>query len=333
MGLIDFELRRKVLTSINHFAPLVKLPESIKDSVADLRGSERLEIYVLPLHEGEGGNGKRFPAVQLCLDAEKEGRIYPGVVAIVPGSGNTAVNFAYSKDAFGIKKVIAVMNSSVPDGKKAQLLVPGAEIEYPRPGQTTLERAAELEREGVGVFINQYKERGSIKGQNRTMYHLINEMESMDEVPSFFSAAMGTTSMICAAYETLKNAFPKLHIIGGACKDKDNPVPGVRTVTDVERDISFDWKSVIGAHGPVLCSSYDSFAMSRKMILAVRRLFGPSCGTAVQAGLQRFRSLSESGELEEYTNPHGKYILIAPSIDMSLTYGDEYMKVLKLGQK
>jgi cysteine synthase len=337
MGFIDHEERRIARYSARHFGNLVKLPDSLLEVItAGLSKKIPLEYYILPLHEREGGNGKGGPATELCFSAEKQGRIYPGVTVIVPSSGNTVLNVIYRRRAWGIAKVVPVLKRTVPLGKQVQLLVPGGDdvhIEYPREGQTTIERAIELEREGIGVFLNQYGDPASIIGQFPVMDHIINEMESRDEDLCAFGSALGTTSMTCAAFERLNDAFPGTHIIGGACMD--GSVPGARTVAELEEGIEFDWKTALGPLGPVLCGQYASFATSRKMVEMTSRVFGPSCGMAVVASTQRFQSLFESGELEKYVhlNRHGKYTVVMPSMDTSLVYADEYAKVLGLGGK
>ena len=257
MRLVDHEERRLARYSARHFGNLVRLPDFLLDALtAGFSKKIPLEIYVLPLHERGGGNGKAGPATELCFNAEKQGRIYPGVTVIMPSSGNTVLNVIYRRRAWGIAKVVPVLKRSVPLGKKIQLLVPGGDdvrIEYPREGQSTIERAIELEEEGVGAFVNQYAERASIIGQFPVMDHIICEMESRDEDLCVFGSALGTTSMTCAAYERLNDAFPGMHIIGGVCAD--GPVPGARTLVEVEQDIKFDWKTAVGPLGPVPAAS------------------------------------------------------------------------------
>ena len=69
------------------------------------------------------------------------------------------------------------------------------------------------------------------------------------------------------------------------------------------------------------------------MIEVTSRVFGPTCGMAVDAVIQRFSALVEKDELEKYVhrNRHGKYTVVVPSMDMSIVYPDEYAKALGLG--
>jgi len=332
MARIDPECRTQVLRSLNTFSPFFRVPDwVVQTSLGDIPESKLLEVFILPLQDGDGGNGKRFSAHQLCLNAEKDGRIGPGSTILLPGSGNTGVNIAYGKDAYGAEKVIAIIDSiSVPESKVAQLIMAGASIAYPRPGQTTLECAQELEDQGFGVFINQYKERGAPEGQLRTMNYIIREMESMGKGLSFFTCAAGSTAMLCAAGERLPDAFPNIHIVGGVYEKKDEPVPGARTREAIVRDISFDWPKVVGPLGLLVCDQFSAFGMNRTLITATRRLVGPTCGLAIESGLRRFRYFSEQGELEQHITSHGTYVMVGISMDMSLGYPDEYMKVLKL---
>jgi cysteine synthase len=332
MARIDPECRTQVFRSLNTFSPFVRVPDwVIQASLGDIPESKLLEVFILPLQDGDGGNGKRFSAHQLCINAEKEGRIHPGSTVLLPGSGNTGVNIAYGKDAYGLEKVIAIIDPiSVPESKVAQLIMAGAKIAYPREKQTTLELAQELEDRGLGVFMNQYKEKGGPEGQLRTMNYIISEMESMDEDLSFFACAAGSTAMLCAAGERLPDAFPNVHIIGGIYEKKEEPVPGARTLEAIKRDISFDWRKVVDPLGLLACDQFSAFNTNRILNSATRRLFGPTCGLALEAGVRRFRYFAERKELEQFINPHGKYPMVVTSMDMSLGYPQEYMKVLPL---
>jgi len=335
MACIDQDIRTQMLRSLSDFSPLVPVPHwVIEASLGDIPESKDIRLFILSLHDRDGGNGKRFSAHQLCLDAEREGRIYPGATVIVPGSGNTGANIAYKRAAYGIESVIAIIDqSTVPMSKVAQLIMAGAQIAYPRPGQTTLDAARELEAMGVGTFINQYAEKGARDGQIRTMNYIIQEMEIMGQPLSFFLAAAGSTAMLCAAGERLPDAFPNIQIVGSVYREKNEPVPGARTLAAIERDISFDWRSAVGPLGLVPCDQRPSFAMSKTLLEATTRLVGPTCGLNVLGGFHRFRYHAERGELEQYRNPHGLFTMVAISMDMLMGYLGQYMDILNLEQK
>jgi cysteine synthase len=328
MAKIDQKCLDELRVSLRNIPPLVLAPDSIKRSVADLREAKQLEIHVLWLHHLDKSNGKRFSVAELLFAAQAAGRIEPGSILIMAGSGNAVLNAAYSARAVGADGVIAVVSKTIPEGKKTQFLMAGCKLAYPRDGQTPIERAAELQAMGYGVFINQYEEPAAIDGQKKgPMSHVIREMARMKKSLSFFSAAAGTCATICAA-ELLKEAYPWMQIIGVGCEDKI--VPGARTLADIQRDIKFDWRKAIGEGNElVLCDQASAFARSRDFVLSEGLLFGPTCGLAVEGLLRRFRALSESKELERYINPDGKYVAVVPSMDMSIVY-EEYNAILGL---
>jgi|GEM_PF-2113301 cysteine synthase len=331
MAHIDQEYRREFYESLKDIPPLVRLPDSMMGSIADLPEAKLLEVYTVWLHHQDRSNGKRFSVAQLMLDAEKAGRIYPGATAIMASSGNAVVNLGYNSDAWGLERVIAVVNKSISEGKKSQFLIAGCYIAYPREGQTPIERAIELEKAGVGRFINQYLEVGAILGQKKgPMEHIIREMGRMGKTLSFASIAAGTCATICAA-ELLKEVYPWMQIIGVGCEDKI--VPGARTLADIERDITFGWRKAIGEENDlVLCDQYSAFARSAENVEKKGGLFGPTWGLALEGFFRRFRHLSERRELERFINLQGKYVAVIPSMDMPIVY-PEYNVILGLEKK
>jgi len=118
--------------------------------------------------------------------------------------------------------------------------------------------------------------------------------------------------------------------VGSTYKNKEEPVPGARTIAAIERDISFDWRKVVGPRGLAVCDQLPAFQTSRRLAAATKRLFGPTCALGILGGFQTFASLSASGEVERYIGPDGDFIMIGISMDMTLGYLGEYMDVLKL---
>ncbi len=269
-----------------------------------------------------------MPAFQLLLDAEKEGILTPETTLLVPSSGNTLVNIAYFKPAFHFKKVVGILEKNVSSGKKAQALLPGAGIEYPaKEGQSTIERAYELQEEGGGVVLDQYKRKGSVTGHRYTMNSIARDMKERKEPPSFLCAAAGTCSTLVAG-EYLKENFPKLQVIGVGCSSEEEKVPGARPLSTIERDITFPWRKAVAPFDLVLCDKHSSFARSRDFIRQTRKPVGPSSGLAVEGFLRKFRELYENRELEQFANSNGKYVVVFVFMDAFPAYGPDYIKVL-----
>jgi cysteine synthase len=328
MGKVDTEWRKEIVYGLDNLPSVILLPESLKVSIADLPEASRLDMYQLPLYGINGRNGKAPPVYQLYEDAEWAGRIFPGRRVYFPSSGGAGLMGVYFKDAFGLDEVVIIVDKTTPPGKQAQIIVPGGRIDYPSDGQTTLERAAQLETEGGGTFINQYRERGSIVGHKRTMNHISIQMRRRGVDLSFFCAAAGTCSTLCAGYEFLKDDFPNIQIVGVGCEG--DQTPGARTLANIERDVRFAWKEAVAPYGLVFCDKTSAFAMSRKIIQRTRKPAGPTCGLAVDGFLKRFRYLSEHGELEQFANRQGRFPVVIAFMDASPAYGDEYMKTLNL---
>lgn len=322
---VDQERRRQIEYSFNHLPSLVRMPESVKEPIADLPEAEALDVYLLPLHQTDGATGKAMPAYSLLKKAEGEGRVYPGCTIAIPSSGNTALSIGWDMSAFGIAKTIAIMNADTPDGKIAQLGFPGVTVEFPRPKQTTLERAIELERETSAVYIRQYEDWASVEGHKPTARHIIAEMQDRGKKLSFISVAMGTCSLLQAMHDYLMDDFPNLHVIGIA--NEGAHTPGARTLEAIKRDIKFPWEDVVKPYGPVLCDNMSAFKRSLWLMRKIGRPVGPTTGLSAEGLFRRFRYLSEHRELEQYA-VDGKYVAIIISMDAAPSYGPEYAAVL-----
>jgi cysteine synthase len=224
-----------------------------------------------------------------------------------------------------------VVERSVPIDKQAQFFLAGAEIEYLKDGQTTIERAYELQKEHGGLVIDQYKHPGSVHGHKWTMDHIAREMKSkkIRKDPTFFCAGAGTCSTLVAGYEYLKrNHFPRLQVVGVAVS-ADEQVPGCRTLKAIERDITFDWKKAITPYDLVFCGRKAAFQRSADLIKEGIPA-GPSSGLVIEGFLQRFRELYDRGELAHYMNKKHEYVVVVMFMDGSQVYMPEYRQVLGL---
>lgn len=323
---VDQERRRQIEYSFNHLPSLVRMPESVKEPIADLPEAKDLEIYLLPLHQTDGATGKAMPAYALLKKAEKEGRVYPGCTIAIPSSGNTALSIGWDMSAFGVAKTIAIMNADTPEGKKAQLGFPGVEIVHPESGETTLQCAERYERDTGAVYLRQYEDWASVEGHKPTMRHIVTEMQDLGRKLSFISIAMGTCSLLRAAHEYLMDEYPQLHIIGVA-NEEGGHTPGARSLSAIRRDIKFPWEEVVEPYGPVLCDNVSAFGRSLWLMRRIGRPVGPTTGLSADGLFKRFRYLSEKKELGRYA-VDGRYTAIVISMDAAPSYGTEYATVL-----
>jgi cysteine synthase len=336
MTFVDTERCDEILYTMEHGLPSVtQLPESLMSPIADIPASQQLKMYGFSGHAMQGANGKGMPAFKILLEERDEGRLVPGTPLWVPSSGNTAVNVAYFADAVGAGKVTGVINPGVPLGKQIQLRLPGAGIEERKAGQTTIERAYELQKEHGGLVIDQYKHWGSVRGHKWTMHHIIREMRRLKKKLSFLYAAAGTCSTLVAG-DYLREEFPNLQVGGVACVEGQD-IPGVRPISTIDRDITFPWRKAIAPcnftphdstlYDLTLCDTYSAFAMSRELIKRGRPV-GPSGGAVVEGFFRWFRRLHEAGELEQFINADGEYVVIFIFMDGYFMYAQEYTDVL-----
>jgi cysteine synthase len=334
MSKVDIEQLKEIERDMEHGLPsMVRLPDSLRASIKDISEEPYVEMWAFTGGAKQGGTGKAMPVFQILKEELKAGRLTPGITAYIPSSGGAALSAAYYRQAYGIGKIVPVLEKSVPIDKQTQIVLPGDDenvvIEHPREGQTAIERAYELQKEHGGLVINQYEHPGSVHGHKWTMDHIAREMKSkrINKIPSFFCAGAGTCSTLVAAHQYLKgNHFPNLQVVGVAVSP-DQEVPGCRTLKKIQRDITFDWKKAIAPYEFVFCDRKPAFERSRNLIRKAIPA-GPSSGLALEGFFQFFRQLYEKGQLARHLNHKHRYVVVFMFMDGSQVYMPEYRQVL-----
>jgi cysteine synthase len=187
--------------------PLVRLRNLPGDGAAD--------VFAKCEQMNPGGSVKDRIALAMVEDAEKAGRIRPGVSTIVePTSGNTGIGLALVCAVKGYR-LILTMPESMSLERRSLLKAYGAELIL-TPAEMTMEgavaKAEELCRTRQDHFMpQQFKNLANPEVHRRTTAQEILKQIEGREVAAFV-AGVGTGGTITGVGEILKARFPKMKV-------------------------------------------------------------------------------------------------------------------------
>jgi cysteine synthase/rhodanese-related sulfurtransferase len=308
----------------NPHIPLVELPENLNPFKKD-----GVHIFAKLMNMVPLLNVKSLPAMNMLLEAEKNGKL-EGVRSIVENSsGNTAFSLAVIARIFGVGKAKAFVSHEVMWGKLQLLRVFGTGIIVneepicPDPGDKTsgIYKAKRIGKRAGYFNAGQYDNEANPAAHEKWTGPQI--WEQTGGRIALFCAGLGTTGTITGTGRFLKKKNPGVFVLG-VSRLPNNPVPGVRTPV-LLRQIAFDWKSVTDTVEEA--GTKESFEKSLELCRA-GIVAGPSSGFAL-AGLLNFLARHrDSAELDGLRDENGEILAVFICPDSPLPYLNDYFEYL-----
>ena len=245
-----------------------------------------------------GGSVKDRIGYQMVLDAEKSGRIKPGDTLIEATSGNTGIGVALAGAVRGYRVVIT-LPEKMSHEKQVTLRCLGAEVV-----RTPTDVAWDDPRSHISVArkLNSEIENSHILDQYanpsnpEAHYHgtAVEILEDLNGRVDMVVMGAGTGGTITGVSQRVKEACPQAVIVGadpegsilaGKGEIKPYHVEGIGYdfVPDVlSRELVDTW---------VKTNDQVSFTLARRLIREEGLLVGGSCGSALQAALEKAKAL------------------------------------------
>ncbi|MBI2788688.1 MAG: pyridoxal-phosphate dependent enzyme [Elusimicrobia bacterium] len=289
-------------------------------------------IYLKAEFLNPGGSVKDRIGVAMIDDAERKGLLKPGGTIVEGTSGNTGIGLALVAALRGYKLIFTITDKQ--SREKINLLKAlGAEVIVcptavePEDPRSYYSVADKMTAEIPGAYHpNQYENQENPKVHYRTTGPEI-WADSEGEI-THFVAGMGTGGTVSGVAKYLKEQNPKIKVIGS------DPVGSLYYDKIVHNKLGVAKPYVVEGIGEdffpgtmdlkcvddvIVTPDKDCFLMTRKLATMEGILTGGSGGSAVVAGLEYAKKLTEKDFM----------VILVPDTGMrylSKIYNDEWMK-------
>jgi cysteine synthase A len=194
------------MTELMGRTPLVWLKRIGKDCAAKI--AAKLEFF------NPASNVKDRIGVSMVLDAERQGKIKPGMTIVEPTSGNTGIALAWVAAARGYKLILTMPESMTIERRKMLELL-GAEVvlTLAEGGMVgAIDKANEILENTDGAFMpQQFKNPANPQIHRETTAEEI--WQDTDGAVDIFVAGVGTGGTITGVGEVLKSREPSIQIV------------------------------------------------------------------------------------------------------------------------
>ena len=237
-----------------------------------------------------GGSIKDRIALNMVIQAEKEGKINKDTVIIEPTSGNTGIGLAMVAAAKGYK-LILTMPETMSIERRNLLKAYGAEIQL-TPGakgmKGAIDRALELQKEITNSFIPQQFENPHNPQIHRetTAREIIEATEGEIDI---FVAGVGTGGTITGVGQVLKENIKQVQIV--AVEPIDSPVlsggnPGPHKIQGIGAGFVPEVLDVGIIDKIIKVSGPHAFQAARDVVEKEGILIGISGGAAIHGAVE-----------------------------------------------
>ncbi|USK32970.1 cysteine synthase A [Bacillus sp. F19] len=271
--------------------PLVKLNRLNPENGADVY--LKLEFF------NPSGSVKDRAALNMILEAEKQGLLNKNSTIIEPTSGNTGIGLAMNAAARGYKAIL-VMPDTMTQERINLLKAYGAKVVL-TPGDEkmtgAINKANELAKEIPGSFVPMQfdNEANSDAHRKSTAIEIISAMDGLGKKLSAFVATAGTGGTITGTGERLKEHYPDLtvHVVEPA----GSPVlsggkPGKHKLVGTSPGFIPDILNQNVYNEIFKIKDEQAYDITRRLSAEEGILVGPSSGAACFAALEVAKRLT-----------------------------------------
>jgi cysteine synthase A len=270
------------MTELIGNTPLVWLNKIGQDCPAKIAG--KLEFF------NPASNVKDRIGVSMVLDAERQGKLKPGMTIVEPTSGNTGIALAWVAAAKGYKLVLTMPESMTIERRKILKLL-GAEIVL-TPAEEgmigAVDRAIQINEQNSDSYIPQQFENASNPQIHRetTAEEIWKDTDGSVDI---FIAGVGTGGTITGVGEVLKSRKPSVQII--AVEPAASPVlsggkPCPHKIQGIGAGFVPEVLNMEVVDEVVKIGDKEAFEMANRLAKEEGILTGVSAGAAVAAAVK-----------------------------------------------
>jgi S-sulfo-L-cysteine synthase (O-acetyl-L-serine-dependent) len=243
-----------------------------------------VEVYVKAEWFNPGGSVKDRPVLSMLEDAERDGRLRPGVTILDSTSGNAGIAYAMIGAVKGYP-VELVMPASASEERKRIIAAYGARIVFSDPlegsdGAILLARKIHAGSPSSYFKPDQYNNPSNWRAHYDTT--AVEILEQTSGRVTHFVAGLGTTGTVVGTGRRLHEADPRIRVVA---VEPDAPLHGLEGLKHIASSI------VPGIYDPtvhdekIAVATEAGYAMARRLAREEGMLVGESAGAAVEAAL------------------------------------------------
>src|SRR5579864_9281474 len=265
-----------------------------------------VEVYVKAEWFNPGGSVKDRPVLRMLVDAERDGRLRPGVTILDSTSGNAGIAYAMIGAVKGYP-VELVMPASASEERKRIVAAYGARIVLSDPlegsdGAILLARKIHAEAPDRYFKPDQYNNPSNWRAHYDTT--AVEILEQTSGRVTHFVAGLGTTGTVTGAGHRLHEADARIRVVA---VEPDAPLHGLEGLKHIASSIVPGIYDASVHDENISVTTEAGYAMARRLAREEGMLVGVSAGAAVEAALRLAAGLRD-----------GVVVLIAPDA------GDRY---------
>src|SRR5579864_676159 len=265
-----------------------------------------VEVYVKAEWFNPGGSVKDRPVLRMLTDAERDGRLRPGVTILDSTSGNAGIAYAMIGAVKGYQ-VELVMPASASEERKRIIAAYGARVVLSDPLEGS-DGAILLARDIYARAPNCYFKPDQYNNPSNWRAHYdttaVEILEQTAGRVTHFVAGLGTTGTLVGAGRRLHEADPRIRVIA---VEPDAPLHGLEGLKHIASSIVPGIYDASVHDEKISVTTEAGYAMARRLAREEGMLVGVSAGAAVEAALRLAAGLRD-----------GVVVLIAPDA------GDRY---------
>lgn len=286
--------------------PLLRLDRSVRDLIPS-----GVQIWAKAEWFNPGGSVKDRAALAMVLDAERSGRLRPGMTILDASSGNTGISYALIAAARGYQlKLCLPANANKERLRTLHAL--GAEVISTSPlegSDGAIQHAKRLARSNPElVYLDQYSNPSNWLAH----YHSTGPeiLKQSHEQITHFVACLGTSGTFMGTSRFLKDHDPNIQVVS---VQPDSPFHGLEGLKHMETAIVPKIYNSSVADFEVEAPTEESFELMRKIAAQEGHLIGPSGAAAVWAAISVANTL-KSGFIVTILPDSGSRYLSEPHL-------------------